>query len=1634
MCRHLVPGFLILVLNDVRDKMEMLRTTQTLKLNSVSRASKSFHIVLGLLVIILTNGRVHGQVNLALNQLVNSSSVHVDSTKTYGPASKVVDGNKNSFLNGDSCLLTKQGATSVAWLYIDLGTVSVVQRIEMTNRKGGDETTSSAAKDRPHQEKLRGFVMAVSNLTSTIPPRPADVCYQDDGVFPPDVFQNRTCNQIGRYVLLQNNKSKELEICEVEVIGCPVGYYGHNCSMECSSCVVGQCFPGNGSCMFGCRPGFLGDMCTKECDGGHYGLNCAKTCGNCAQNQSCDHVTGGCHNGCADGYSGSKCTYANFAFGKPNFVSGIVDNTTFNGTAYMNKTVDTCYTSKRGASYVRLSVDLGQPAVINHIAIDITNSSTSKSVLRKRLNGLKVTVLRDEESNIGEVCYDDLDIESPDLNHLNWTCESVGRYVVFETDRRNLSQNDTDSKKYSKSAVLEFCEVKAIGCSFGTFGQNCELSCPNHCAYGSCFSNATCAIGCEAGYQGMQCDEKCEDGYFGEGCGRPCGHCLEYCNHVNGTCPSSCQPGWKGALCKTPCTPGYYGDNCTEVCGGCINGTICNHTNGVCHDGCTSGFKATATCKEECPDFTFGMNCSWTCGKCWNGTKCNKSTGECLNGCEPGWLKPYCVVACTPGYYGDNCTEACGGCINGTICNHTNGVCHDGCNSGFKATPTCKEACRPGYYGDNCTEVCGGCINGTICNHTNGVCHDGCTSGFKATPTCKEECPDFTFGMNCSRTCGKCWNGTKCEKSTGDCFYGCEPGWQEPYCLNACTPGYYGDNCTEVCGDCINDTICNHTNGVCHDGCTSGFKATATCKEECENFTYGMNCSQTCGKCWNWEICEKSTGECLYRCEPGWQEPYCLNECTNFTYGPDCSSVCGQCLHGHPCHPIDGNCSSGCEPGWQSPDCQTVCPDYYYGKNCVHQCGHCKNNDICTKANGSCTNGCAPGWQRPPKCMEECDAGYYGENCEKECGNCKPGSTCNRTDGTCLIMGCDDGWAGPRCDEESKPSSAVAAIGAGIGGFIIVFVIIGIVIFYVMRKRKVLELKKNKQNEHKEASEVVEMQSIDLPTFLSRRLQSNELEDEFKRLPAGETNACDVGKKPENKSRNRFLTTFPYDHSRVVLTGGGSDYVNACYIANCVKKDVYVATQGPKKNTLGDFWRMIWQINSDRIVMLANCVEMGKNKVEQYWPEKGQSRDFGEYSVVTTHIQTFAVFTVRTLSLCESSCETPKEIKQFHFTKWPDHGTPDIIHLLNFYKYVQSVETKLKGPMVVHCSAGIGRTGTFIAIDALVQYGTLKGKVAPFEYAKTMRENRMNMIQTKDQYIAVHQVLLEYFLCVDSTLTIEEFQDSSENFAQLKDEFTTLSQNRPTITMIESSDAMSEENISKNKHLEILPANRYRPLLMSQSPDRTNYINAVILPSCKTDTAFLVTQMPTADTLDEFWAMVLDYQSTAIVLLDRNEKVIPTPSCPKVTTTCFSVEYTPDNQDSDSYENVNIQRISVNRKGLPDSFITNSFEITNWPSDDNQSVSSIVKANYAVQSSQYSLKSPGPVTVVCGNGSDKCGVFCAVLNAAETLNMNRSANIFLTIRQLQYRRPSFIRFMHEYQTCYRAVAAHCETLCDYGNV
>ncbi|KFQ32742.1 Receptor-type tyrosine-protein phosphatase eta, partial [Merops nubicus] len=234
----------------------------------------------------------------------------------------------------------------------------------------------------------------------------------------------------------------------------------------------------------------------------------------------------------------------------------------------------------------------------------------------------------------------------------------------------------------------------------------------------------------------------------------------------------------------------------------------------------------------------------------------------------------------------------------------------------------------------------------------------------------------------------------------------------------------------------------------------------------------------------------------------------------------------------------------------------------------------------------------------------------------------------------------------------------------------------------------------------------------------------------------------------ENRGKNRYNNVLPYDISRVKLSSQSSvtdDYINANYMPGYNSKKAFIAAQGPLPNTIDDFWRMIWEKNIYSIVMLTKCVEQARTKCEQYWPDK-QSKSYGDIIVTMVSEVVLPEWTIRDFTVEKSNTPESHTVRQFHFTSWPDHGVPETTDLLiNFRHLVHeySSQNPIDSPTLVHCSAGVGRTGTFIAIDRLIQQMEMESAVDVYGVVYDLRMHRPLMVQTEDQYVFLNQCVMD---------------------------------------------------------------------------------------------------------------------------------------------------------------------------------------------------------------------------------------------------------------------------------------------------
>ncbi|XP_023933066.1 receptor-type tyrosine-protein phosphatase delta-like [Lingula anatina] len=394
------------------------------------------------------------------------------------------------------------------------------------------------------------------------------------------------------------------------------------------------------------------------------------------------------------------------------------------------------------------------------------------------------------------------------------------------------------------------------------------------------------------------------------------------------------------------------------------------------------------------------------------------------------------------------------------------------------------------------------------------------------------------------------------------------------------------------------------------------------------------------------------------------------------------------------------------------------------------------------------------------------------------------------------------------------------------------------------------------------------------------------LKAEYEKLPTVFTATCHVGQKQENQMKNRFDTILPYDHSRVPLTplpgDPHSDYINANYIDGYGQTGAFIACQGPKRNTVKDFWRMVWQEDSPVIVMLTNLTEDAKTKCAKYWPDEGSKR-FGLLIVTLKKEETRTDFTVRTLhmSMLHSNSST-KTVKQFHFTGWPDHGVPvDFSALVQFrdkFKWYQK-KVECQGPIIVHSSAGVGRTGTFIALDYLLDQAEAEGKINIFNLVQLMRKSRPMMIQTEEQYYFIHDAMLEELYCGNTTVLVQKLQPYLHRLKQvdIKSGLSKLEREFAVLQMCVGSDdiekPLTSVSVNKNCVRNSTPANGCRPYLSTPADGSADYINTFFLDGYRRADAYIVTQTPLPDTVVDFWRTMYDHNSATIVMMNEAAEI-----------------------------------------------------------------------------------------------------------------------------------------------------------------
>ncbi|KAK3088245.1 hypothetical protein FSP39_016552, partial [Pinctada imbricata] len=550
-------------------------------------------------------------------------------------------------------------------------------------------------------------------------------------------------------------------------------------------------------------------------------------------------------------------------------------------------------------------------------------------------------------------------------------------------------------------------------------------------------------------------------------------------------------------------------------------------------------------------------------------------------------------------------------------------------------------------------------------------------------------------------------------------------------------------------------------------------------------------------------------------------------------------------------------------------------------------------------------------------------------------------------------------------------------------------------------------------------------------------------QQEFHELPHEPQTTWNEALRSRNASKNRFRHLLPYDHSRVILDpdeNSDSDYINACFVHGYNKRHAYIAAQSPfDEDTVLDFWRMIYQYNVKVVVMITNIIEDKIVKCTQYWPEQEEEKvRYGAFTLKLIEHQEYSDYVIRTIRIkVKHDTGPPKVVHLFEFCSWPDHGVPDdAIPLLEFRHKVRLYHGTDQSPLVVHCGTGVSRTGTYIAIDSLLEQYENEGMISVFAFIRRMRKDRIAMVRTAKQYVFIYEAIFEARVAGDTragfdlkqkyhTLTMRN-RKTKHSF--LKDQFLSLQRYTRRIHPGMCSDAMSPVNCNKNRFPDVVPPNKYRPILRTPGGlDRTDYINAVSLDSHLVRDHFILTQTPLHTTIIDFWKLVFDHDVSTIVMMEdfRNEDDTCAEYWPENKIKKFEPFFV-DNTNIWQQENVTIRHFKIHNmlhpKDTPRE--VRQFQFNAWNDTDfiPKSKSMFLDLVDLVRSWQeQSCEDLSPVIVHCKDGATHSGLFCAVWNICEAMRADSDVDVYHTVKHMKRRRNQIVDTLDQYRFCYKAL-------------
>ncbi|XP_069719047.1 receptor-type tyrosine-protein phosphatase F isoform X14 [Phaenicophaeus curvirostris] len=564
------------------------------------------------------------------------------------------------------------------------------------------------------------------------------------------------------------------------------------------------------------------------------------------------------------------------------------------------------------------------------------------------------------------------------------------------------------------------------------------------------------------------------------------------------------------------------------------------------------------------------------------------------------------------------------------------------------------------------------------------------------------------------------------------------------------------------------------------------------------------------------------------------------------------------------------------------------------------------------------------------------------------------------------------------------------------------------------------------------------------------RLKANDglkFSQEYESIDPGQQFTWENSNLEVNKPKNRYANVIAYDHSRVILTSidgvPGSDYINANYIDGYRKQNAYIATQGPLPETLSDFWRMVWEQRTATIVMMTRLEEKSRVKCDQYWPSRG-TETYGMIQVTLLETVELATYTVRSFVLYKNGSSEKRELRQFQFMAWPDHGVPEYpTPILAFLRRVKACNPSDAGPMVVHCSAGVGRTGCFIVIDAMLERMKHEKTVDIYGHVTCMRSQRNYMVQTEDQYIFIHEALLEAATCGNTEVHARNLfahiqkltqVPPGESVTAMELEFKLLANSKAHTSRFISANLPC--NKFKNRLVNIMPYELTRVCLQPiRGVEGSDYINASFIDGYRQQKAYIATQGPLAETTEDFWRMLWEHNSTIVVMLTKLREM-GREKCHQYWPAERSARYQYFVVDPMAEYNMPqyiLREFKVTDARDGQSRTIRQFQFTDWPEQGvPKTGEGFIDFIGQVHKTKEQFGQDGPITVHCSAGVGRTGVFITLSIVLERMRYEGRVDMFQTVKTLRTQRPAMVQTEDQYQLCYRAALEYLGSFDHYA--